>query len=152
MKDEKDLKKMMVADSVLGSVEKTVPASEATNSSDMSVGEMPKQKKSTPGQVHYNRKQRRPIMRMINKAQSKGKSTNLNFGEWSKRVRDNQEQGKQLSERYEAIVMKSIEYQMTTIEASIRTRLISEGKTKKEVEAWIEAWYDKTKIWKDEVQ
>lgn len=128
--------------------------SDANNSTKMSVGN-PNQKKENQkenkGPVHYNRKQRRPIQLMIQKSQH-GNSGSFNFETWAKRVRDNQAQGKQLSERFEQIVMKSLEYQLTTKEASIRTRLISEGKSKKKVNAHIEEWYDKMKIWKEEAQ
>lgn len=114
------------------------------------VGKRNNKKENQEGPVHYNRSQRRPVQRMIQNSQTR-KSTNIQLKDWMQRVRDNQTQGKQLEKRFEQIVRKSLEYQMVTKEANIRAGLKSAGKSKKEIDAHIEDWYDTSKVWKEEV-
>lgn len=99
---------------------------------------------------HFPRRQRRPIQNMMERQQKKMyKSTNINLKAFAKKIRQNQKNGKTLHDRYMQNMMKKEEQFFIEKEENITQSLKDRGFTKKQIEAYIEDWYNDVKIWSE---
>jgi len=102
---------------------------------------------------HYSRRQRRPIQKMMERQQKKMyKSTNLDFKGFAQRVRQNQNNGNTLHDRYMQNMAVKEENWFMDKEKEVRASLEARGLTKAEIDLHIEEWYDSVKIWSEGVQ